>query len=164
MIMYYVVLMEQSGSSCPKWPDERRPKNIFFKYWILSLWILAMCAQKQIPLKLYAKQHIFELFFALCLFQLLWEEVRGFPETGCPPEGVPGPHEPEMTRAVLVRTFFGVSIAMTSPHTGNKNSGPYYAGFLFLLVTLMVQFFFKFFFIHVPGNLNSLSQVFIINK
>lgn len=90
---------------CPKWPDERRTKILFlhnymiqFKYWVQSLWIWATRAQKtNNPLKLYAKQHIFELLFALCLFQLLWEEVRGFPETVCPPEGVPGPHEPEMT-------------------------------------------------------------------
>lgn len=28
--------------------------------------------------------------------QLLWEEVQGVPAAVRPPEGVPGPHEPEM--------------------------------------------------------------------
>lgn len=39
--------------------------------------------------------HDFLYFFLF--FQLLWEEVQGVPATARPPEGVPGPHEPEMT-------------------------------------------------------------------
>lgn len=38
-----------------------------------------------------------DFLYSFLFFQLLWEEVQGVPATARPPEGVPGPHEPEMT-------------------------------------------------------------------
>lgn len=46
----------------------------------------------------FAKQQFIELCLALHVLQLLSEEVCRVPATVCPPEGVPGPHEPEMTQ------------------------------------------------------------------
>lgn len=165
MIMNYVVLMEQSGSSCVQNGPTREQKYFFFIItWLNSniesyLYEYEQCTHKNKFHWNYMQSNTFLNCYLLCAFLSFYERkyavfLRLFA------------HQREYQalmnqrwcslrhRAVLVQTLFRVTIAMTSPHTGNKNSGPYHAGFLFLLLTLMVQFFL---FCYVPSNLNSLS-------
>lgn len=119
---------------CPKWPDKRRTKIFFlhnymikFKYWILSLWVWAMCAHKTKSHWNYMQSNTFLNCYVLCAFFSFYERKYAvFLKLFA--------HQREYQalmnwrwrrlwhRAVLVQTLFRVTIVMTSPHTGNKNS------------------------------------------
>lgn len=142
MIMNYVVLMEQSGSSCVQNGLTREEQKYFFLHdsiQILSPIFMNMsnaCTKNKKIHWNYMQSNTFLNCYLLCAFFSFYERkyavfLRLFA------------HQREyqalmnqrwrclQQRAVLVQTLFRVTIAMTSSHTENKNSGPYHAGFPF---------------------------------
>lgn len=155
--MNYVVLMEQSGSSCVQNGLTREEQKYFF---FIITWFNSniesnlyeyeqRVRKKQIIHWNYMQSNTFLNCYLLCAFFSFYERkyavfLRLFAHQREYQALMNQRWRRLQQRAVLVQTLFRVTIAMTSPHTENKNSGPYHAGFpfFFLLITLMVQFFY----------------------